>query len=62
MEWVAYPELNPNEWRPSDSEPTWWLNIATMAAVPKKAVRSLAMLIIWEVWKEQNNRVFNQGF
>lgn len=59
-EWVALPELNPNEWRPSDSAQIWWLNIATMAGVPKKAVRSLAMLIIWEVWKEQNNRVFNR--
>ena len=28
--------------------------------MPKKAIRSLAMLIIWEVWKERNARVFNR--
>jgi len=31
-----------------------------MAVVPKKAVRSLTMLISWEVWKERNNRFFNR--
>jgi hypothetical protein len=25
----------------------------------RKSVASLAMLILWEVWKERNNRVFN---
>jgi len=59
-DWVAYPELSPNAWRPSDSACTWWLNIATMPGVPKKAVRSLAMLITWEVWKERNARIFNR--
>jgi hypothetical protein len=59
-EWVAYPELNPNEWRPSDGALTSWINIVITPGVPKKAVRSLAMLIIWEVWKERNARVFNR--
>ena len=31
-----------------------------MPGVPKKAVRSLAMLITWEVWKERNTRIFNR--
>ena len=39
---------------------TWWLNITTRTAVPQKVVRSLTMLISWEVWKERNNRVFNR--
>ena len=60
MDWIAYPDLTPNAWRPSDSALTWWLNIATTPGVPKKAIRSLAMLIIWEVWKERNARVFNR--
>jgi hypothetical protein len=59
-EWIGYPELNPNRWIPSDSTLSWWLNISTIAAVPKKVVRSLTMLISWEVWKERNNRVFNR--
>jgi len=59
-EWIAYPELNPNRWRPSESALTWWLNITTRTAVPQKVVRSLTMLISWEVWKERNNRVFNR--
>ena len=60
MDWIAYPELTPNAWRPNDSALTWWLNIATTPGVPKKAIWSFAMLIIWEVWKERNFRVFNR--
>ena len=59
-EWIGYPELNPNRWRPRDNALSWWLNISTTTVVPKKAVRSLTILISWEVWKERNNRVFNQ--
>ena len=31
-----------------------------MPGVPKKTVRSVAMLITWEVWKERNARIFNR--
>ena len=60
VERISYPELNPNRWRPSDNALSWWLKITTTAAVPKKATRSLTMLISWEVRKERNNRVFNR--
>ena len=35
-------------------------NITTMPATPRKAVRTLAMLILWEIWKERNSRVFQR--
>jgi hypothetical protein len=35
----------------------WW-NFMSLGQ-NRKGVASLAMLILWEVWKERNNRVFN---
>lgn len=26
--------------------------------VPKKGLRSLILLIVWEIWKERNQRIF----
>lgn len=33
-------------------------NITTTPAMPRKAIRALAMLVTWEIWKERNARVF----
>lgn len=38
----------------------WWTNITTTPKIPRKATRSLALLILWEIWLERNNRVFNR--
>ena len=36
----------------------WWTNITSSEHVPRKAIRSLALLVIWEIWRERNARVF----
>lgn len=56
--WVAWPQLRPSEWQPTDSAADWWCMMATLDGVPKKALRSLLLLVNWEVWKERNARTF----
>ena len=56
--WTAKPTLSPQLWRPSENTMHWWINITSSEHVPRKAIRSLALLVIWEIWRERNARVF----
>nr|TKW33691.1 hypothetical protein SEVIR_2G256200v2 [Setaria viridis] len=58
--WLAQPNLRPNAWRPSSNALEWWATITTTPDSPRKALRSLILLIMWEVWKERNARIFNR--
>jgi len=53
------PNLHPNEWPQSTTPLEWWANISTTPTTSRNATRSLALLISWEIWKEQNDRIFN---
>ena len=55
--WRSQP-LSPQLWRPSDNIWHWWTNITSSEHVPRSAVRSLALLVTWEIWRERNARVF----
>lgn len=60
--WSAQPTLAPNEWRQSSTSLEWWTNITTTSELPRKGITSLTLLIVWEIWKERNARVFrNHG-
>uniref|UniRef100_I1NKM2 Reverse transcriptase zinc-binding domain-containing protein n=1 Tax=Oryza glaberrima TaxID=4538 RepID=I1NKM2_ORYGL len=37
----------------------WWENMANVCGVPKKGLRSLILLVVWEIWKERNRRIFD---
>ena len=56
--WAAQPTLNPQLWRPSQNTMHWWTNITSSEHVPRKAACSLSLLVIWEIWRERNARVF----
>jgi len=56
--WMAQPTLSPQLWRPSDNIWHWWTNVTSSEHVPRSAVRSLALLVTWEIWRERNARVF----
>jgi len=58
--WTAQPGLRPSNWRPSNTTLEWWNNITTTPAIQRKAMRTLTMLILWEIWKERNSRVFQR--
>jgi hypothetical protein len=59
-EWAGLTELRPAVWPASRSPRRWWKNLSHLPDVPRKGVRSLILLVIWEVWKERNDRVFNR--
>jgi hypothetical protein len=56
--WTTLPDLRPNAWPLSEDVEQWWTQFTTQPDHPRKALRSLALLVIWEIWKERNARVF----
>jgi hypothetical protein len=36
----------------------WWEATANLKEVPKKALRTLTLLVNWEIWNERNRRIF----
>lgn len=58
--WTGLANLHPDQWANSESALQWWTNITTTPEIPRKATRSLALLILWEIWLERNSRVFNR--
>jgi hypothetical protein len=44
----------------SASTSDWWLQITTVPDTPRKGLRSMTLLVSWEIWKERNNRIFDR--
>jgi hypothetical protein len=59
--WLGLPELRPESWPSSSSPLEWWNTFTIRPNVPRKAAGSIALLVIWEIWKERNNRVFDRA-
>ena len=58
--WVQETLLKPSNWKFVNTALEWWINITTIAGTPRKAIRSLALLIMWVLWNERNARIFNR--
>ena len=58
--WTQQPSWRTREWRAYTSLQDWWGMITTSTTVSRKAGRSITLLVIWEVWKERNARVFRR--
>ena len=59
-DWTHYQQLRPTLWEPSDNVADWWLMMGTRAGVPRSGMRSLILLVVWELWKERNARTFER--
>ena len=59
--WTTNLELDPTNWEPSADLHQWWTNNAAVPSASKKGLRSLIILVCWEIWKERNSRVFNRA-
>jgi hypothetical protein len=35
----------------------WWTSLTETFGIPKKRIRSLIVLVVWELWNERNARV-----
>ncbi|KAM0837307.1 hypothetical protein ACQ4PT_061749 [Festuca glaucescens] len=51
--------LRPDAWNlPLASLPSWLVSISALVGVPAKTAKSLALLVIWAIWRERNARIF----
>jgi len=57
--WLGEPSLHPTNWKCTNSVHEWWSEIAATRGVSCKGLKSLVILVCWEVWNECNARIFN---
>lgn len=56
--WLDLHDVHPTDWGGMVSVKEWWRNIASRRSQSRRALLSL-MLLSWEIWNEQNARVFH---
>jgi hypothetical protein len=58
-DWVGAASLAPENWNPTDNLKDWILGIVDgLPRHSKEALTSLVLLVIWEIWRERNSRIF----
>nr|TKW05006.1 hypothetical protein SEVIR_7G147400v2 [Setaria viridis] len=57
-QWLSQGILQPEQWTRSTRAIDWWIGITSTPGTPRKAYRSLTLLIMWELWNERNSRIF----
>ncbi|XP_071680375.1 uncharacterized protein [Lolium perenne] len=51
--------MRPDAWSlPVASLPAWLASLSALVGVPAKTAKSLALLVIWMIWRERNARIF----
>lgn len=59
--WTGASCLAPANWIQTDSLQQFILHMVSgLPTATREALKSLIMLVIWEIWKERNNRVFRR--
>lgn len=56
--WLSNEQLRPSAWVPADSVQSWWDNMDHTPSMARRGLRSIIMLVCWEIWKERNARIF----
>ncbi|WVZ91921.1 hypothetical protein U9M48_038032, partial [Paspalum notatum var. saurae] len=60
--WAAVQHLEPSTWGHYDSILQWWSSPSEAPIDSKLGLRSLIILVVWELWCERNARIFeNRG-
>jgi hypothetical protein len=60
--WLAEDGLQPASWEHTHDLSQWFVNVGNGGQRSKReGLRSMVMLINWELWKERNNHIFNDA-
>jgi hypothetical protein len=57
-QWLGLVGIHPRQWVGLTTS-EWWNLLASGSSPQRKALASLVLLAVWELWNEQNARVFN---
>ncbi|KAJ1266865.1 hypothetical protein BS78_07G012200, partial [Paspalum vaginatum] len=57
--WLSIAPLAPNSWPASESVKQWWFTVGFSTA-PRRGVRSVLLLVVWQIWLERNARIFQR--
>jgi hypothetical protein len=58
--WCGLASLSPGSWSYGSDFVGWFVNLAgTGMDDATKGAHSIAILLIWKIWCERNNRIFN---
>ncbi len=58
VQWTGNDHLRPSSWQISLTVHEWWEATVSIRETPKKALRTLTLLVNWEIWNERNWRTF----
>jgi len=56
--WARIEGLRPSAGQPFHSLDDWWTRLPRVPSNDAKDLRSLNMLVLWEIWLERNERIF----
>jgi hypothetical protein len=60
--WLGMPSLAPTNWLQTNNLQDWILHMTAGLQPPyREALQFVVLLLIWEVWRERNNRIFRQA-
>jgi hypothetical protein len=60
--WLRVDGLLPGNWVDSHELSAWFVGLGNCGQRSKRdGLRSMVMLIVWEIWKERNRRIFNNA-
>ena len=61
-DWMGLQELKVEDWHQCNTVKEWWTAVGNIQATRRNVILSLLMLVSWDIWQEQNARVFRHSF
>jgi hypothetical protein len=56
--WLGLDSFNPDSWSAFVTVKEWWSSLCLPGGRRRRALSSLFLLVVWELWNERNARVF----
>ena len=58
--WLGNEHMRPSAWVLGDSVQIWWENLDRTPSMARRGLRSIIILVCWEVRNERNARIFER--